>query len=178
MVKSIYKKDREEGAMSAQVDIQITDKDMYRFNMHHAYTGFQGIFATVVGILAIVASVATYGKVGTAYTVLYALFGVIFLVYLPVSLKGRSKRQMLLTPTLREAMHYTFDYAGIHVAIGEQQADLEWKMVYRMVATKSQLLIYSTRVHAYILPLEQMREQYPAVKALALEQLEAHRVKM
>lgn len=161
--------------MNTQVTIQITEKDMYRFNLHHAYTGFQGIFATVIGILVLVVAAVTYGRVELTYTVLYAVFGVLFLVYTPAALKMRSKRQMLLTPVLKEPMHYTFDEAGVHVAIGEQQADLEWKMIYRMVSDQKQLLIYSTRVNAYILPMEQMTEQYPAVKALAEEKLEPFR---
>lgn len=164
--------------MDTEVTIQITDKDMYRFNMHHAYTGFQGIFATLVGIAVLAVAAVTWGKVDGAYTVLYAIFGVIFLVYTPIALKMRSKRQMLLSPVLKEPMHYRFDEAGIHVAIGEQQADLEWKMVYRMLSTGRQLLIYSTRVNAYILPMEQLAEKYPAVKALAEQRLEPFRRKL
>ena len=90
----------QEAFMSIQADIQITDKDMYRFNIHHAYTGFQGIFATVIGILVLVVAGVTWGKVWSTYTILYALFGVIFLIYTPVALKTRSKRQMLLSPVL------------------------------------------------------------------------------
>ncbi len=164
--------------MNTQATIQITEKDMFRFNLHHAYTGFQGIFATIIGILVLVVAAVTCGKVEVTYTILYALFGVLFLVYTPAALKMRSKRQMLMTPVLKEPMHYTFDEAGVHVAIGEQQADLEWKMIYRMVSNKKQMLIYSTRVNAYILPMEQIAEQYPAVKALAEEKLESFRRKL
>ncbi len=164
--------------MDTEVLIQITDKDMYRFNMYHAYTGFQGIFATVIGIAVLAVAAVTWGRVDTAYSVLYAIFGVIFLVYTPLALKMRSKRQMLLSPVLKEPMHYSFDEAGIHVAIGEQQADLEWKMVYRMLSTGRQLLIYSTRVNAYILPMEQLADKYSAVKALAEQKLEPYRCKL
>ena len=45
--------------MDTEVLIQITDKDMYRFNMHHAYTGFQGIFATVIGIAVLAVAAVT-----------------------------------------------------------------------------------------------------------------------
>jgi hypothetical protein len=163
--------------MSTQVDIQITDKDMYRFNMHHAYTGFQGIFATVIGLLVLVVAGLTWGRVSITYSVLYVVFGIVFLIYTPVALKSRSKRQMLLSPVLKEPMHYTFDEAGVHVAIGEEQADLEWKMIYKMISTGKQLLIYSTRINAYILPLEQVQEQYPAIKELAEKNLEPFRCK-
>lgn len=164
--------------MPIEFDIKITDKDMYRFNMHHAYTGFQGIFATLIGIAVLVVAFLTRGKVDMAYTLLYILFGVIFLVYTPVSLKLRSKRQMLMSPVLKENLHYKVNEEGIHVSVGEQTADLAWNMIYKMVSTKSNVLIYSSRVNAYVLPLEQLGGRYEAVKALAEMKLEPYRRRM
>lgn len=164
--------------MPIEFDIKITDKDMYRFNMHHAYTGFQGIFATVIGIAVIIVACLTLDKVDTMYTMLYFLFGIIFLVYMPVSLWMRSKRQILTSPVLKEILHYSMDDAGIHVTVGEQTAELEWKMIYKIVSTKSNLLIYSTRVNAYVIPLKQLEGQYEAVKQLAEQKLEKYRIRM
>lgn len=164
--------------MPMEFDIKITDKDMYRFNMYHAYTGFQGIFATVIGIAVLVVAAVTFGKIEITYSILYLLFGVIFLFYVPVSLKMRSKRQILASPVLKETLHYTVDEAGIHVSVGEQTADLEWKMIYKIVSTKSNLLIYSSRVNAYVIPRAQLGEQYEAVKALAKQKLESYRLRM
>ena len=164
--------------MPTEFDIKITDKDMYRFNMHHAYTGFTGIFATVIGIAVLVVAFLTRGKVDMTYTLLYILFGVIILVYTPISLKLRSKRQILMSPVLKETLHYKADEAGIHVSVGEQTADLAWNMIYKMIATKSSLLIYSSRVNAYVIPLEQLGDKYEAVKALAEARLEPYRRKL
>lgn len=164
--------------MPIEFDIKITDKDMYRFNMHHAYTGFQGIFATVIGLAVLAVAGLTGGKVETVYTLLYILFGLIFLVYMPVSLWMRSKRQILVSPVLKETLHYALDEAGVHVSVGEQTADLEWGMIYKIVATKSNLLIYSSRVNAYVIPLIQLGEAYGPVKALAERKLEKYRLRM
>ena len=164
--------------MPIEFDIKITDKDMYRFNMHHAYTEFQGIFATVIGIAVLAVACATLGKVDTTYTVLYFFFGVIFLVYTPLNLRMRSKRQILLSPVLKETLHYNMDEKGVHVSVGEQNADLEWNMIYKMVSTKTNLLIYSSRVNAYVIPLEQLGEKYEAVKELAQQKLEKYRLRM
>ena len=164
--------------MPVEFDIKITDKDMYRFNMHHAYTGFQGIFATVLGLAVLVVAFLTSGKVEAVYSFLYVLFGIIFLVYTPVSLKLRSKRQLLVSPVLKETLHYKVDEEGVHVSVGEQTADLAWNMIYKMVSTKSNLLIYSSRVNAYVIPLVQLGDRYPAVKALAEQKLENYRLRM
>jgi hypothetical protein len=55
---------------------------------------------------------------------------------------------------------------------------LGWKEIYKMISTKSQVLIYSNRVNAYIIPREQLGDQYEDLKAIAKEQLEKYRFRM
>ncbi len=164
--------------MPIEFDIKIVDKDMYRFNIHHAYTGFQGPFATLIGIGVLTVAFTTWGKVSMSYSILYLLFGILFLVYTPASLKMRSKRQMLTSPVLKEILHYSLNEEGVHVSVGEQTADLEWNMIYKMISTRKNLLIYSSRVNAYVIPLEQLGDKYEAVKQLAEQKLEKYRIRM
>ncbi|WP_075721269.1 YcxB family protein [Roseburia sp. 499] len=164
--------------MTAEFDVSITSKDMYRFNMYHAYHGFQGIFATVIGILVLVVAGATFGKIDTMYTVLYAVFGMVFLVYVPVSLYMRSKQQILSSEVLRQALHYKVDEEGVHVSQNDQTADLLWNQIYKVVSTKSNLLIYSSRVNAYVIPRATIGADYETVAKLAEKHLEKYRLKL
>lgn len=164
--------------MTAEFDVSITSKDMYRFNMYHAYHGFQGIFATVIGILVLIVAGTTAGKVDTMYTVLYAVFGVIFLVYVPVSLYMRSKQQILSSEVLRQSLHYKVDEEGVHVSQNDQTADLLWNQIYKVVSTKSNLLIYSSRVNAYVIPKSAIGEEYEKAAQLAVNHLEKYRLKL
>ncbi len=164
--------------MSTEFDVTITWKDMYRFNLYHAYHGFQGIFATVIGILVLVVAGLTAGKVDTMYTVLYAIFGVVFLVYVPGSLYIRSKQQILLSDVLKQALHYKVDEEGIHVSQNDQTADLLWNQIYKIVSTKSNLLIYSSRVNAYVIPRDVIGAEYETVASLAKDYLEKYRLKL
>ncbi|MFP3153469.1 YcxB family protein [Lachnospiraceae bacterium ZAX-1] len=164
--------------MPIEFDIKITSKDMYRFNMYHAYTGFHGIFATVFGIAVIVVACVTVETVETMYTMLYLLFGCIFMVYMPISLLLRSKRQVLASPALRETLHYRVDGKGVHVSQNGQTATLEWKQVYRVRATKSNLLIYSSRVNAYVIPRVAIGGKFEEVAKLAKTKLEKYRIKI
>ena len=164
--------------MTAEFDVTITSRDMYRFNMYHAYHGFQGIFATIIGIIVLIVSIATAGKVETMYTVLYAVFGIIFLIYVPVSLYMRSKQQILSSEVLKQSLHYRLDEEGVHVSQNGQTADLLWEQIYKMVATKSNLLIYSSRVNAYVIPMNVMGAEYETVAQLAQNHLEKYRLKL
>lgn len=164
--------------MSVEFDAAITEKDMYQFNLYHAYHGFQGIAATLVGVWVLIMAGITFGKVEVMYTLLYLVLGVVFLVYVPVSLNLRSKQQIRNSEILKQALHYKIDDAGIHVSQGEQTADLDWKQIYKMVSTKNSLLIYSNRVNAYVIPRQAVGQQYEKVVGLAVNHLEGYRLKL
>lgn len=164
--------------MSAKFEVTITEKDMYRFNMYHAYHSFQGIFATVIGLLVFAVAIATRGRVPGMYTVLYMVFGLVFLVYLPGSLYLRSKQQIHTSEVLKNALSYQVDEEGIHVSQEAQTATLAWNQIYKIVSTKHNLLIYSSRVNAYVIPRTVIKEEYQTVAALAAEHLESFRLKL
>lgn len=164
--------------MSAEFEVTITDKDMFRFNIYHAYHGFQGILATLVGLWVLFMAVITFSEVSLLYTILYVVLGIVFLVYVPGNLYLRSKKQISSSDVLKNALRYKIDDKGVHVFQGEQTADLEWKQIYKMVSTKRQLLIYSSRVNAYVIPKEAIEDQYETILGLAISHLETYRLKM
>ncbi len=164
--------------MSAEFEVTITDKDMYRFNLYHAYHGFQGIAATMVGMWVFLMAAVTFGKLAVINTVLYLVFGTVLLFYVPASLYLRSKRQIAVSNVLKQPLHYRFDDVGVHVSQDGQTADLEWKQIYKMVSTKSNLLVYSSRVNAYVIPRDAIREEYPTIVGLAVNHLEGYRLKL
>ena len=47
-----------------------------------------------------------------------------------------------------------------------------------LITVKNLILIYTNRVNAYILPIEQIGRQYSNLRKLAMEQLEKCRVRM
>ena len=53
--------------MKTEFDITLESRDLYRFTLHHTYTGAQGILSVVVAILAFAAAAATRGR-ASAYT--------------------------------------------------------------------------------------------------------------
>lgn len=164
--------------MSVEFDIKLTLKDVYRFNMYQAYSGAQGWIAAIVAILLFVKAVNSYGTVSMTMTLLYAALGVVFLLYIPVGLYLRSKKRLESTEALRNSLHYAVSDAGIAVAQGEASGELKWDQIYKMIATKSNVLIYSNRINAYVIPREQLGDKYAALADVANKNLAKHRVKM
>lgn len=164
--------------MPVEFDITLTSKDMYRFNMYQVYSGFQGWFSVLVSLFAFAAAGKTYGEVEMTYTILYIVFGIVFLVYMPVNLFLRSRSRLAASEVLSKSLHYVVGENGFTVSQGEAQAELPWKQIYKMVSTKSNVLVYSNRTNAYIIPREQLGEKYQALVQLASDKLEKHRIKM
>lgn len=164
--------------MQAEFEIRLKPEDLYRFNMYQMYTGIHGWISIVLGIAVLILAVRTYGAVEMTYTLLYAVFGILFLFYAPVTLKLRSKKLIAASEELSKPLHYVVDEEGFKVSQGEASAVLAWNQIYKMVATKRNILVYSSRKNAYVIPREQLGENYQTLAKLANEKLEKFRVKM
>ncbi len=164
--------------MQVEFEIRLKPEDLYRFNMYQMYTGIHGWISIVLGIAMFVLTVHTFGTVEMTYTLLYAVFGILFLFYAPVTLKLRSKQSIAASEELSKPLHYVVDADGFKVSQGEASAELAWNQIYKMVATKRNVLVYSSRKNAYVIPREQLGENYQVLSDLAKEKLEKFRVKM
>lgn len=160
--------------MPIKFDINLDIKDMYRFSMYHTYTGIHGIMSIAIAILAFVVAGTTWGDVELTYSILYVCFGFAFLFYMPATLYLRAKRQIFMSEELKNTLHYSIDEAGIKVTQNGAEAQLPWKQVYKITATKNNVLIYSNRINAYIIPKTQLGEQYAALKEVAKAHLETY----
>lgn len=164
--------------MPIEFDIKLTSEDMYRFNMYQTYTGFHGWFSIFFSIVLFVLAAVKYGEMALSYTVMYVVFGVIFLFYMPLTLKIRSKQAINASEVLKNTLHYTVDEAGFTVSQGEESATLPWEQIYKMTATKSNVLVYSNRTNAYVIPRSQLGDKFDPLKTFAKEKLPAYRVKI
>ena len=164
--------------MSLEFDIKLTPKDMFRFNMYQTYSGFSGISSIVFAIALFGLSVYTYGEVPFAKTIMYVGIGILLLVYMPVTLWMRSKQTLKASPVLSSTLHYEVDKDGFTVTQGEASGVLAWKQIYKMVATKHLVLVYSNRINAYVIPKKQLGEQYVELAKLAREKLPKYRFRM
>ena len=53
-----------------------------------------------------------------------------------------------------------------------------WDQIYKMVSTKNNVLVYSNRVNAYVIPRQQLGEKYRELAELAEGKLPKYRVKL
>ncbi|MCI9122615.1 MAG: YcxB family protein [Eubacterium sp.] len=164
--------------MKTEFDIQLKPIDMYRYNLYHAYTSASGYLAFLAAAIAFAGAARTWGKVTLSYTVLYLALGVVLLLYTPVSLYLRSKQQVEGSPVLKHTLHYVMDDTGVTTSQGEASSTLRWDQVYRVVATRHNILVCINPRNAFIIPRDQVTGEYGRIREIAKNHLEKYRFKM
>lgn len=164
--------------MKTEFDIQLHTIDMYRYNLYHAYTTASGYLAILFSAVAFATAARKWGEVSLSNTAMCILFGVLLLVYTPVSLYLRSKQQVEGSPVFKNALHYTMDDTGVTTSQGEMSSTLAWDQVYRVVATRHNILVCINPRNAFIIPRAQVVREYDAIREIAQEHLEKYRFKM
>ena len=138
----------------------------------------QGVISLLFAVLLAAAAVLSAQKGNTGYVVLYIIVGILVLLYVPFSLKGRVKMIMKTNEVFSKPLHFEIDEKNIKVSQGEEMAQLPWEQVYRFVANDKRILIFSNRKNAYILSKEQLGDSYEPLKELAGSTLEKYRLKI
>lgn len=106
------------------------------------------------------------------------MIALIFLLYVPLTLRIRSKRQIHMSDALKDVLHFEMREDGIAVTTDHktEEAILPWDMIYKAVTTKHNLLIYSNRVNAYIIPKAQATEELPQIYAMLRQHCKDYRL--
>lgn len=165
--------------MKIELDIKIDAKDLFYFNIRQAYKGTQGVLSILLPILAFAYAITSIGQMDVIYTILYFALGVLFLFYVPLSLWKRANK-VVNDPNnaLSKTLHYEFKEDVIRVSVEEDSVEFKWDNIFMMKTSGDLLLVYTNRINAYILPMEQVGETYDRLSELAHAKLQKYRIKM
>lgn len=149
--------------MNLEFDVKMTTKDLYKYNMRNAYTSMQGILSIICSALVVFVFIWKFDSLTLLYKALFVVLAFAFLAYIPISLYIRSKQIVATTDVFKEPLTFIFEDEAINlkspVATEDDETILPWEDIYRVVRTKSLILIYTNRVSAYIIPREQIADK-------------------
>lgn len=178
----IYVQDKSDGMekkMKLEFDVKLTANDLFLFNIKQAYRGMQGILSIILPILVFAYAKTTWGEVSIGSTLVYVGLGILFLVYVPISLWLRVNKSIKdPNNALSKTLHYVFSEKCIQVSVEAEQVEFQWENIFQLKKSGKQLLIYTNRINAYILPLEQLHGKYEELAKLAHTKLDKHRISM
>ena len=143
--------------MKVEFDVQITAADLYDYMLAHTYSGFSGLFGSIVGALFIV----WYFAMGTQ--LYYLAAGVIILIYTPCSLYMSAKKQAATNEFFKKPLHYTLTDEGVTVTQEDYEMFHEWNIIYKAKSTNRSLLLYTSKVNAWIFPRKALGKDKDAV---------------
>ena len=90
----------------------------------------------------------------------------LFTVINPYLLYTRAKAQAAKNPLYKEALVYTLDDAGVHLTVNDKEEVLEWARIKKWRKTSKVCMLYTSKIHAILLPYASMKEQRKEVEAL------------
>lgn len=147
-----------------KISISLKVKDMFYFLLRHNYSGFSGIFGIFLSVGALVLFFTGYGGGDKMKNVLLLLVASLFLVVNPLMIYFKASRQVKGNPMFKKPLQYNLNKEGVLVSQEEEELPIKWEDIRKVIETRTSIIIYLSVIHAYILPKDQLREQYLEVK--------------
>lgn len=166
-------KDMEEEKQNFNSDIAVSVKisvmDMYYFMMRHTYSAFSGWFGIVLSLVSFILLIIGVGRGDRILTGVLIILSLLFTVINPVLLFIKSWKQVILNPMFQKPISYGFGKEGIEITQEEEWAGVRWDEVVKTVFKKKHIIIYMSRIRAFILPIGQFENEYPRIAEMIKE---------
>ncbi len=146
--------------------VTIGKKELYRFLMYSVYHSLQGVVAIFISIMALALLALSWQNSNPAMKVLLLILGLYYIIGKPVTLYMKARLQAM-QDVFKTPLCFTVDDEGILVQQGEESAELPWEGVYKIVSTKNDIYLYTTRIYAYTIPKAQTGEAWKELMTIA-----------
>ncbi|MCM1158692.1 MAG: YcxB family protein [Bacteroidales bacterium] len=134
--------------------VQMTVKEVYRFTMYHVYHGNAGRFGLLISLAALVMLLVSFDSLSDQSRAVLTLVAVWYVIIEPVIMYHRAKGQVKRNKSYQQPLCYRLDGEGITVSQNEEQHSIAWDKLFKIVKTKSQYLIYSSKIYAFVFPMK------------------------
>lgn len=154
------------------ISVKITPADMYYFLMRHAYGSISGWIGVAISIGAIVLLIMGGGDTQMKQLLLIIL-ALMFTVINPVMLYSKAVQQVKLTPMFQKEILYSFGPSGIMVEQEDEKAPIPWESVYKVVRSKKRIIIYMSKMRAFVIPVISLGESRQQLDELLEKHLDS-----
>ncbi len=138
--------------------VKMTFKALYSYVMNTNYRSTAGVAGLILSFGALVMLILRWANLGNGQKVMLIVIALVFTVLNPLSLAFKTYQQLKLSPSHKVPLDYTFSDEGITVAQGELNQLIKWDMICRIMLTKHMVAVYTSRIHAFVIPLTELGE--------------------
>lgn len=136
--------------------VNMTFPALYSYVLNTNYRSAAGVMSLFISIACLAVAIVKWDVLQTNQRVGYILVGCLFTVVNPLLLAFKTYRQLKLSVSYKLPLTYTFSDKGVTISRGEEQQEMGWDMICRILMTGSILAIYTSRVHAFVIPLSEL----------------------
>ncbi len=166
--------------MEVKATVKLTTKELFSFLMYNTYSTVTSFIWIILSIGAFIGFFYMLGmpEANPVYLAVLLGIGLLFTVVQPIMLYFKAKKQVMKNEAINASLHYTFSKAGIGVAQGELSAFSNWDEIMKVTSNKTLIMLYTSRINAYIIPKASVGEALDDLKGLIKENCDAGYMKI
>ncbi len=166
--------------MEVKATVKLTAKELYGFLMHNTYSTFGSYIGVLLSLGSIVGFFYMLGMpdVNPAFLVALLVIGLLFTVVQPLMLYSKAKKQVKVNEAINASLEYNISKSGIKVTQGEQSAFTTWDEIVKVTSTKNLVMLYTSRVNAYVIPKKDLKEGISELKKIIQDNCNAGYIKL
>lgn len=166
--------------MEEKITVQMTRTALFDFLLYHTYSKLSGFLVNVLGLAVGIMGILmlAMGEIEVVHFVFYIVAAMAFLLYTPLQLKHRAKKQVEGNPEYQTPKVYVFSDKGIVVKQEEKTKVYDWEKVSHTVTTPKTIGIYLDKEHAFIIPKECFGQRFVPVMMLIADHVGRQNVRL
>jgi len=157
--------------------VQMTVKEVYAFTMYHVYHSFSGILGVCLSLAALVNLIVSFDTLSDQNKTILTFVAAWFTVLEPVVMLWRARGQVKRNKAYQKPLDYQLDDSGITVSQNDETQTIAWENLKKIVKTRSQYLVYSSKIHAFVFPKKDVGAKSDALDAMILNYTQETNVK-
>ena len=131
--------------------VRMTANDLWRFSMYHVNKGYLGVFNVLFTLAALFLLFFQSEQMLLPQRLLLVVCALMFTVWQPMLLLVKARKQAA-GRGMKEPIDMFFGDEGIRAEQGGESVELAWDDVRKVKKIPGELIIYTDRIHAYLLP--------------------------
>ena len=137
------------------IDAKITEKEFLAFLFSH---NFRQPLMIVAYAIAIIWPVMAFVR-GDSNVIFALAMAAIVILFIPFSTWTRGRKAINSNPLYQETFHFMIDEWGVHLELGTEAVDVEWKRIQKCVFLKSVTVLYTNKINAHLIPTSGMGDR-------------------
>lgn len=158
-----------------EFQVKLQTKDLYRFTMRHTYVSIGGIFSLLISFGCLGICVANFRQLVPSTIAVLLIVAALFTVIQPVMLYGKCAAQVKRSKDIKDELSYILSEEGITVRQGEEEANIKWYQIRKVVYGGKGIYVYMSPVRAFIFPQECCGERYEEIQRMIGEMVKKFR---